>query len=255
MVYYKIVQDNKIIAVGTTANLRKHQIKHNILIESSENDAQYIEVKGKIYRDKWMKAPVSEDMVAFESINIEAISEEEYSALNSTLEKDEEVTNELYELIPTIHQETNVTPVIGEDYTVDYVREVKIKEMQLACTKAITDGFSIELSDGKVHRFSMSVHDQMNLNSSYLQILSGATEVPYHADGEEEVLYSVEDITTVINAANTHKAYNLAYFNSLKKWINALRKINTISEVKYGSEIPKKYQSAYFASLSGKVDS
>ena len=251
MVYYKLIQDDKILAVGTTIHLRKHQEKHNILVACSENEAQYIEISGKIYHDKWMREPVEEESVAFEKVNIEAISEEVYNTLLNVLETDDEVSAELFKLQEKNKDEEAVGESEEEDYTVDYVREVKLKELQLACTKAIMDGFGVELSDGESHHFSMSMQDQMNLNACYLQILSGAKEIPYHADGEEEILYSVEDMTLVINAANAHKVYHLAYFNSMKKWVNALRKITTISAVEYGNEIPKKYQSAYFSSISG----
>ena len=251
MVYYKLVQDNKVVAVGTTNNLRKHQAKHNILLNCSEHEAQYIEIDGILYWDVWMKTPADSSLASFEKAEITAIEEEEYDTLSEAIRRDEVISAELEEIVGII---PDVQEEIGLDetgYSVEYIREVKIKELQLECARAITDGFDIELSDGKNHHFSMSTQDQMNLNSLYLQIISGATEVPYHADGEEEMLYSAEEMTEIINAANAHKVYNLAYFNSLKKWVNALRKSTTISEVKFGSVIPKKYQSAYFASLTG----
>lgn len=249
MVYYKIIKDGKIVACGNSTNLRKHQSKHNILLKCAENEAQLIQIGNVTYRDTWMKQLQDSASEAFEEAQVVAVPEDEYTTLVDALEKDEDVTAELEEYNPVEVEE--VEPIEDvENYSLEYVRDVKLKEMQLACTKAITEGFGIELKDKKVHHFSLTLQDQTNLNSIFMQILSGGAEFPYHADGEEEVMYSADEMTQIINAANAHKIYHLAKFNSLKQWIGALRKATTVSAVEYDSKIPEKYQSAYLKKLA-----
>ena len=249
MIYYKIIKDGKVVAVGQSADMRKHQQKHNIFLKCSESDAQFIQIGGVVYRDSWMKTIPDGVLVDFEEAEIVGIPEDEYKMLSEAIAKNEEVSAELEEYAVEEPEEVEEQEDL-ENYSLDYIKEVKIREMQLACTKAITEGFGLEMSDKKVHRFSLTIQDQMNLNSIFMQILSGAAEFPYHADGEEEKMYSAEEMSQIINAANTHKVYHLARFNSLKQWINALRKATTVSAVEYDSKIPEKYQSAYLKKLS-----
>lgn len=248
MVYFKIIQDEYIVSVGTSVQLRKYQKKHNILVRCLENEAQYIQVEDKVYRDIWMKEPVDENLMAFEKAVIIPISEEEFNDLRDAVLKHEELFPAKVEEKELIEIPENETA----EYSVEYVREAKIKEMQLACTKAITDGFCVELADKKPHWFTLSIEDQTNLNAIFLQILSGLEEIPYHGDGEAERMFSAEEMSAVINAANAHKLYHLTYFNSLKQWIKALKKTSTVAAVEYGNKIPIKYQSAYLKRLTGE---
>lgn len=55
MKYYKLIDADKIIGVCSSYDLRKHQIKHDILLASDEDSAQYIQFKDKLYRDEWFK--------------------------------------------------------------------------------------------------------------------------------------------------------------------------------------------------------
>ena len=95
----------------------------------------------------------------------------------------------------------------------------------------------------------MTLRDQTNLAAATMQILSGETEIPYHADGEEFKNFQADDMLQIIGAANEHKTYHLAYFNCMKKWLNGLARITSIQAVEYGAAIPKKYQSAFLKSL------
>ena len=67
--------------------------------------------------------------------------------------------------------------------------------------------------------------------------------IPYHADGEECVFYTAEEINQIIVAANDFKNYQLAYYNSLKAYINELDTIEAIAAITYGTPIPDEYKS------------
>lgn len=244
MVYYKLIREGSIFAVGTSEDLRRHQTKHNVLVRCPEGDANYIQVGDLLYHDKWMQ-PKPTNFFDCEEVEIKAIHEDEYIVLASALKDADEISAE----VETPEEPTNESydepeeTAVGET-TVEYIREVKLKELSLACNKAIINGFDLETSDGKKHHFSMTMQDQANLVALQVQLLSGATEIPYHADGEECTLYSADEMAEIINAANAHKTYHLVYFNALKCWINTLKRMSSISSVEYGSEIPKKYRTA-----------
>jgi len=239
MTFYKIYDDRKFYGVGTTGELRRFQAKHRLVLTADESTAEFISVENVFFRGEWMK-PVPSG-VTVKECTVEAITEEDYNALKTAVDLDSVINHTPIE--EPIEEEPE------PEITADALREMKIREMSMACNQAITEGFSIELSDGESHHFSLTMQDQMNLLSVQTQILSGATEVAYHADGEEADMFSAEDMATVIAAANAHKTYQLAYFNALKKWLGSLKSIAAISAVKYGTEIPKKYQTALLKRL------
>lgn len=247
MTFYKVICDSAFAGVATTRDLRKHQQKHNLLLLAKEDDSEYIIIGDKLFRDIWMN-PAKTTIFAYESASVLAISEDEYNALKEASERSEEIS--LVENVEAAPEETEEVPVNeAEQITAEYVRDVKLREMSLACNKAITNGFDVEI-DGREFHFSLTANDQTNLAAASVQILNGDTEIPYHADGEDYRLYSADDMLIIITAANRHKTYHLAYFNSLKKWVNSLVRLSAIQAVEYGSEIPKKYQTALLQSVS-----
>lgn len=248
MTYYKIQDETGLIGVGTSESLRKHQKKHNILLFASGEDAECIDVNGTLYRDKWFQ-PMKSDLYPCMDAKVIAINQEEYDILSEALKEgktiDEAVPNEV-----DISNESIVeTPENEyEQITAEYVRSVKLKELSAECARTISSGFDLTLSGEMLH-FSMTANDQLNLNSASVQILNGESEIPYHPDGGDFRIFSSDEMVQIINAANAHKTYQLAYFNSLKKWVNALSRISSIQAVTYGSEIPKKYVSSFLKSL------
>ena len=247
LTYYKVFDDSGFIGVGTSDDLRKHQKKHNILVFAGGSDAQYIAIFDELFHDKWMKEPTS-DFFEWYDATVTAIGQDEYEALKGAMETDEEISIEEMET-DTTEQDTEEYPEFENiEVTVDYIRDVKIKELSLACSKAITSGFDLEVKGKNMH-FSLTANDQMNLQDAAVQVLNGSSTIPYHPDGGEFMLFDAEDMLKIVNAANDHKTYHLAYFNSLKKWVNALKRISSIQSVEYGSDIPVKYQSAFLKSI------
>ena len=251
MKYYKLINDKNFIGVCTSHDLRKFQSKHKILLFSDENNAQYIQIDDKIYRDDWF-APIITDSVDYETVKVIAIEKEEYDILHEAVETGKEIEIPVDE--PVI--EEDLPPINHDDeITIEFVKTIKNAEMSNECNKSITSGFDVVLSDGESHHFSLTVQDQLNLITLSSMIESGAETIPYHADGELCRYYSAEDITVVINTATAHKTYHVTYFNSLKVYIEALENIEDISAIEYGVEIPQEYQSdilkSILASMSG----
>lgn len=249
MTYYKVLDEDGNIGVATSDDLRKYQRKHNILVYSEAEQAECILVNDMLYRAKWMK-PFNSDFYSCQNASIVAISEEEYRVLlapemncASDVEPTEDPEEMLSEDAPPETDE-------ADTLTSDYVRKKKVEQLAAACRKHITDGFDIRLGEKTMH-FSMKASDQLNLNAAALSLLNGDTEIPYHADDGKYELFSAEDMRSIVNAANAHRLYHLAYFNSLKAWLKSMTKLSSIQAVEYGTAIPAKYQTAYLKSLAG----
>lgn len=137
----------------------------------------------------------------------------------------------------------------GGEIPLEEVKEAKISEMSSACREAIIAGFDVVLADGKSRHFSMTVEDQLNINSLYGLLASGMTQVPYHADGEVCEYFSAEDFGIIVQTATAHKTYHESYFNSLKSYITSKRTAASVDAITYGVEIPAQYQSDVLKAL------
>lgn len=109
------------------------------------------------------------------------------------------------------------------------------------------------MSDGQSYHFSLTTQDQLNLITLSSLVVSGQTEIPYHADGELCRYYSVEDINTILNTTTAFKTYHVTYFNSLKAYVESLATIEEISAIEYGCVIPEEYQSDILKDLVAQM--
>lgn len=239
MQYYKIINDLTFIGVGSSFDFREFQKKHKILLACDESRAQYIQFKDKLYRDGWL-CPVITDAISYENVTIIEIDKKEYDILNEAIEKDEEIIIE-----PEIpEEEPDITqPDMETELTVDYVKEIKIKEMSQKCNSIITNGVDVTLSDEKTHHFSLTIYDQIMISKLADKAKNGENALPWHEDNGECKFYSAEDILILSNAMEMLITYNQTYFNSLKQYIRSLSDINEINKVDYGRDIPDEYKS------------
>ena len=90
MTYYKIVEDGKIIAAGSTSDLRKVQAKHLILVTAGEDDAEFIQIGEELYRDNWFAAPKYLEL-PYKAAKITVIDQEEYDSIKEAIRQDEEI--------------------------------------------------------------------------------------------------------------------------------------------------------------------
>ena len=88
--YYKIIANDTFVGVGSTYDLRKYQAKHNIIVTSDENSAQYIQHEEILYRDSWF-APLSTDSIEYEIASVIAIDQEEYDELVQAIDSGEDI--------------------------------------------------------------------------------------------------------------------------------------------------------------------
>lgn len=125
--------------------------------------------------------------------------------------------------------------------TIDEVRQNKLDEMSSICEQVIYNGVDVELGTGKKH-FSLTANDQTNIDSVFNAIVLGATEYPYHADGEPCEMYSASDVITLYIAAKGFVTQQTTYCNALRQWIKREDKIEAISAIRYGDTLPSDLQ-------------
>lgn len=92
-------------------------------------------------------------------------------------------------------------------------------DMKSRCHFYITSGTDVELSTGETKHFSFKLEDQINLTA----LVANHTEndsVYYHADDENDTLYSYSDIVTIYKTLYNNKIYNQIYTEVLCHWIN-----------------------------------
>lgn len=235
MTYYKIIHDANIVGASTSNSCKYFQAKHAILERTSVELAEYIECAGKLYHAQWMQ-PIKTNIYNYTVADVIAIEEQEYNILVPAIA-----------FAPVPVDDTASEPLIieepinpADEITLEYVRAAKIAEMSAACRKTIEAGFDLELRE-EIHHFSLDTQDQLNL-ISLSAMAQTQTLIPYHADGEECIFYSAEEINEIVDTANAFKIYHTTYYNALRGYINTLNTIEDIASVEYGIEIPEEYK-------------
>ncbi len=115
--------------------------------------------------------------------------------------------------------------------------EKKISMAAETCQQLIYAGIDVELSTGTEH-FSLTTHDQTNIDSMFTAVTLGATQYPYHSDGNQCVLYSAADIVTLYVAYKSFVTQQTTYCNFLKIWLNRETDKTVLAGIVYGSQLP-----------------
>lgn len=241
MKYFKLIDDNLIIGVITSNNFMHYSILTDSYSRANEQIGEYVSYKGKLYRSGWMQPYLQ--IAPYKEIAIIEIEKDEYDKLLEAFQ--------ITEVIETAQEEEVIQPEeidieLNRD-SLEFIRTTKINEMSYACRTTIEAGFDLELR-GETHHFSLSTQDQLNL-MSLNTLINTTDEIPYHADGEEVVFYTSEEISKIINAANSLKIYHTTYYNALKNYIKALETIEEISAITYGTPIPEEYKTEVLRAL------
>ena len=115
----------------------------------------------------------------------------------------------------------------------DSIKAEKIAEIKKDCEDYIYAGTSVTYADGSVEHFTYSLADQSNISEMFTAIMTGATEFPYHADGEICKIYTKEQIVTIYGTLSLFKTEATTYHNSLKAQIKAMTDVDAISAIKF----------------------
>lgn len=246
MKFYKLINsNNEYIGVASSKDFVEYIKKSGYFLTAGEVNGQFVLLNAQLYRDTWMKV-LPDQPINYQQVRVMEIGEEEYTTLHDLEEQarnDEEFVPNYEPFIPVdeeIIPEYHETDIISE-LTLNRIRELKIQALSKVCHETIEAGFDIELR-GEVKHFSLDTQDQLNL-MTLGTFTSSQSLIPYHADGEECTFYTAEEINQIINAATSFKNYQLAYYNSLKTYINALDNVDDITAITYGTPIPDEYKS------------
>ena len=235
MKYYKILNNDEFLGIATSNNFIKYSPIARCFLRSNEQEGEYINLDGKLYRSTWM-APIVQ-LEEYTSAIVIEITYEQYEIFAAAIINNETI------IIPsedeTPGQDDEINPIDVD--SLEFIRTSKLNEMNVNCRTIIEAGFDLVLR-GETKHFSLTTQDQLNLMN--LSIITQTQElIPYHADGEECTFYTAEEINEIINAAASFKNYQIAYHNALKAYINALDTIEAIAAIEYGTPIPDEYKS------------
>ncbi len=152
-----------------------------------------------------------------------------------------------------------------EDYVVNYCKENnytfslrdffedldalkmgKIAEIKKDCEKYINNGLDIKFSDDIVKHFTYDLADQNNISEMFIAVMNGASEFPYHANGEICELYTKEQIFKIYYTLALFKTEAITYHNSLKAQIINSEDIDSIKNTEFKvTKLEKEYLDNY----------
>ena len=118
------------------------------------------------------------------------------------------------------------------------LRFKKLEEVSNCCEKTICAGIDVTFTDGTQEHFSLETSDQTNIDSVFNSVVMGATEYPYHADGEPCKMYSAADIITLYMSEKSFITKQTTYNNALRQWIKRETDKDVLKAIKYGDVLP-----------------
>ena len=229
--------------------MRKLQLKHNILIECKEQEAQCVQCKEYYYHASWM-LPIPESIGAAFAQVIE-IDKEEYDYLYELIDGDEDIPDPE----PPEPEPEPIEP--DSDITVEYARKLKTEQMEKYKDNILYEGIDVILPDGTASHFRLRTGDQLYLLRLELMTNSGAEKIAYHSDDDLCKWYTPEEMKAITGQVLPFIIYHETYFNSLKYYINHfLMTVAEIAGVYYGMDIPEESRSEVWDDIiNGKVTS
>ena len=250
MHYYQVLSDGAVIGIATSDNLRRYQEKHRILLACAEDEAQYIEIEAGVFHARWMWKETVPGL--YPEAEVTEITEEIYETIKESMDAGSEPE-------PFVPEEPapDVSEYPYQDIlpsTLEYYRKKKLQEISADCRNAIEEGVNVRLSDGNIHRFSLTIQDQLNMMNLMAMVNAGIESVIYHADGEPARRYSASDACRICNAAAFYKTQLTTYHSCLKQYVLSLETFEEIASVSYGMDIPEEFISYELMSiLSGEA--
>ena len=135
---------------------------------------------------------------------------------------------------------------VVQDFDLDNLKKSKTLEISKSCEGYIYAGTNVTFSDSTTEHFTYTLADQSNISEMFTAIMAGATEYPYHADGEICKIYTKEQIITIYGTLSLFKTEATTYHNSLKAQINAMTDADAINAVKFKeTELEGEYLENY----------
>ena len=168
--------------------------------------------------------------------------------------KDNEVINTIVSdenFVSFFCKENGYNYELVSEYDLDSSKTNKLTEITKSCESYIYAGTNVTFPDNTTEHFTYTLADQSNISEMFTAIMAGATEYPYHADGEICKIYTKEQIVTIYGTLSLFKTEATTYHNSLKAQINAMTDIDAISATKFKeTELTGEYLTNYTAMMT-----
>lgn len=254
MKYYKIIKDDKVIAV-IDSPVWVTQLPNGSIVRCALHNAMgLVSVDGnETWHIAGAKKFVSEGR-SFDDVEAIYISNTEAENLMALLDLGATV-DKASEIAWSSEGDSNEEePAEEEDSaTLCEVRERKLKLLNAQSYEAVYTGADVLLSDGSSEHFSFGIEEQLDLVTLFSLTTIGKDSIPFHNSSGEYKWYCNEDMLNIINAANKLKLYHAAYMGSLKRWIDSMTDIVQISSINYGDPIPEVYHTELYQNILSQV--
>ncbi len=113
-------------------------------------------------------------------------------------------------------------------------KEEKIREIKKSCEDKILNGTEVQYVDGTKEHFTYGLADQSNISEMFTAVMAGASEFPYHSDGNVCKVYTKEQIVQIYGTLSLFKTEATTYHNSLKAQVNAMEAVEEVDSVEFG---------------------
>ena len=168
--------------------------------------------------------------------------------------KDNEVINTIVSdenFVRFFCKENGYNYELVSEYDLDSSKTNKLTEIAKSCESYIYAGTNVTFPDNTTEHFTYTLADQSNISEMFTAIMAGATEYPYHADGEICKIYTKEQIITSYGTLSLFKTEATTYHNSLKAQINAMTDVDAISAIKFKeTELTGEYLANYTSMMA-----
>lgn len=124
---------------------------------------------------------------------------------------------------------------VPDDRPLDEIKAHKIADLSVACNAAIVAGMDVETTQGTEH-FSLEETDQINLTTALTAVQAGASDYPYHADGQLCRMFTAAEIQTIAQASVQHKLYHTTLCNHLLTWARRAETAEELAGISYTAD-------------------
>lgn len=231
---YKMILNNSIVDADLSPCYARYNPKLKMFLECNAENAQFIASRNG---DQWwhIAGTSASDLDDYETVDVVESDDDEVAALMAAFD----AKREPIQIVPPV--EEPVPEEAPSDDAIQIIREHTTSRIMSECEQAICDGFSVILSDGCEHHFTLTQADQLNLISLSNMKTTFADGVPYQANGEEMRLYPFDDFDVISQSASACRAKHYIYAKQLCAYANTLETIADLQGITYGMELPSVY--------------
>lgn len=124
---------------------------------------------------------------------------------------------------------------VPDDRPLDEIKADKITDLSAACNAGIVAGMDVETTQGTEH-FSLEETDQINLTTALTAVQAGASDYPYHADGQLCRMFTAAEIQAIAQASVQHKLYHTTLCNHLLTWARRAATAEELAGISYTAD-------------------